>query len=127
MHHTNRRRGARLFGAVLLAQLVLGAGTGSAHDDFFTSGFFFGDFDEYNRRSDSITLGHGNAVAHNIAVQTIDPWPHYVGKSRIDVDGERIMKGITRYKENRSIQPRGLATETVSKERNSQNGASAGN
>jgi hypothetical protein len=126
MHLINRNRATRLLGAVLLAHVVLGASSGSAHD-YLAESFFFGDFDEYNRRSDSITLGLGNAVAHNIAVQTIDPWPAYVGKSRIDVDGERIMKGVTRYKENKSIPPRGLATESITKERNSQNSASAGN
>ena len=125
MHRTNRRRVTRLLGALALAQVVLGASTGSAHDDLITDSFFFGDFDEYNRRSDSITLGHGNAVAHNIAVQTIDPWPRYVGNSRIDVDGERLLGrelgkqpsfvgGIKGYKENKSIPPKGLATQQIS-------------
>jgi hypothetical protein len=115
MHPTSRRRrAARLLGALALAQAVLGASTGRAHDDFFNDGFFFGDFDEYRRRSDTITFGHGNAVAHNIAVQTVDPWPHYVGKSRIDIDGERLLVGVTRYKANKSIPPKGLSTQQIS-------------
>jgi hypothetical protein len=97
-----------------VAQVVLGASSGSAHDDLFTESFFFGDFGEYNRRSDSITLGHGNAVAHNIAVQTIDPWPRYVGNSHIEVDSQRLMIGIARHKANESIPPQGLSTQTIS-------------
>jgi hypothetical protein len=126
MHPTSRRRrAARLLGALALAQVVLGASTGSAHDDFFTDDFFFGDFDVYRRRSDSITFGHGNAVAHNIAVQTIDPWPPYVGRSRIDVNGERLLGrelgkqpsfvgGVRGYKENKSIPPKALSTQQIS-------------
>jgi hypothetical protein len=93
---------------------VLGTSSGSAYDGLFTDSFYFGDFDEYNSRSDSITLGHGNAVAHNIAVQTIDPWPRYVGNSRIDIDGERLMIGVARYKANKSLQPKSLATQDLS-------------
>jgi hypothetical protein len=93
-----------------LAQVVLGASNVSAHDDLFADDFF----DEYRRRSDSITFGHGNAVAHNIAVQTVDPWPHYVGKSRIDIDGERLLVGVSRYKANKSIPPKGLSTQQIS-------------
>jgi hypothetical protein len=87
---------------------------------------FCDDFDEYQARRDSITLEHGNSVAHNIAVQTIDPWPRYVGKSRIDIDGERLLgsrqsgtfvSGIQGYKANRSIPPQALRTQELSRER----------
>ena len=83
-------------------------------------------FDEYRARRDSITLEHGNSVAHNIAVQTIDPWPRYVRKSRIDIDGERLlggrqsgvfMSGVQGYKANRSIPPQPLRTQELSRER----------
>ena len=87
--------------------------------------FFYSDCDpfaDYRLRSDSITVRHGNAVAHNIAVQTIDPWPRYVGNSRIEIDGERLYLGVKRYKANKSIPPRGLSTQTISVTPN--NGAS---
>ena len=71
-------------------------------------------FDEYRWRGDSITIEHGNAVANNIAVQTIDPWPRYVRNSQIDVDGERLLIGVRRYKANKSIQPRVPSTQTIS-------------
>lgn len=70
--------------------------------------------EEYRARRDSITAEHGNAVAHNIAVQTIDPWPAASRDTRIDVDGERIGIAVERYKANKSIPPKGLATQTIS-------------
>lgn len=77
---------------------------------------FFSDcdpFDDYRARRDSITLQHGNSVAHNIAVQTIDPWPYYAARSRIDIDGDRLLIAIDRYKANKSIPPKGLTTQSV--------------
>jgi hypothetical protein len=92
--------------------------------------FFFtecDDFsDDYRARRDSITLGHGNSVAHNIAVQTIDPWPKNVGNTRIHIDGERLLggrqsgtfvSGVQGYKSNRSIPPQPLRTQEISRER----------
>ena len=70
--------------------------------------------EEHRARRDSITLEHGNAVAHNIAVQTIDPWPANSRNNRIDIDGERILVGVERYKANKSIPPKGLSTQSVS-------------
>jgi hypothetical protein len=66
--------------------------------------------DQYRARSDKIFEGAGNSAAHNIAVQTIDPWPPYVGNDRINVDGRRIQLGYRRYQHNRSIPPVGLTT-----------------
>ncbi len=77
---------------------------------------FFSDcdpFDDYRARRDSITFQHGNSVANNIAVQTINPWPDYVGRSRIELDADRAMIAIDRYKANKSIPPRGLTTQSV--------------
>lgn len=69
--------------------------------------------EEYQLRTDSIVAEHGNAVAHNIAVQTIDPWPKASRNSRIDVEGNRALIGIERYKENKSLEPKGLPTQRV--------------
>ena len=69
-------------------------------------------FADYGGPRDTITIHLGNSVAHNIAVQTIDPWPRHAGNSRIDVDGQRLMIGMTRYKANRSLPPRGLSTQS---------------
>jgi hypothetical protein len=106
-----------LIGSTFAAQAI-GLSSARAFDDFFSDDFF-----GEGRRSDGITMGLGNSVAHNIAVQTIDPWPHYVGKSRIDIDGERLLghaqqdkpvSGIRGYKTNSSIPPQGLSTRANS-------------
>ena len=70
--------------------------------------------DKYRARRDSITPELGNSVAHNIAVQTIDPWPPNVRNARIDIDGERLQIGIQRYKANKSQKPVGLGTQAIS-------------
>ena len=69
---------------------------------------------EYELRKDSITFEHGNAIAHNIAVQTIDPWPAHVDNTRIDVDGQRVLIAVERYKANKVIPPVGLPTQSIS-------------
>lgn len=78
--------------------------------------------EEYRARRDSVTFEHGNANAHNIAVQTIDPWPPASSNKRIQVDGERTLIGVQRYKSNTSIPPRGLSTQSI----NTQPGAVTG-
>jgi hypothetical protein len=70
-------------------------------------------FETYRWRGDSITIENGNAVNANIAIQTIDPWPPHVHNSRINIDGERALIGITRYKANKSIKPESLETQDV--------------
>ena len=77
--------------------------------------------EEYRARIDSVIPEHGNAVAHNIAVHTIDPWPAASRNKHIDVDGERILIGAERYKAGKTIEPKGLATQGVS------TGAAGGN
>lgn len=69
--------------------------------------------DDYTARRDTVTLGAGDAVAVNQVTQTIDPWPPHAKNSRIDVDGRRLGVAVERYQQNKSIQPRGLNTTTV--------------
>ncbi len=56
------------------------------------------EFDEYYATTDAISTKTGNAVAHNMALQTIDPWPEHAGDTRIDVDGKRILKAVEKYR-----------------------------
>jgi hypothetical protein len=107
MKRESNRCFARLIcaaGALALASTCAGAG-----DDWFDEDPWF----EHRWRGDSITLEAGNAAAHNIAVHTIDPWPAHAKKSRIDIDGHRLLLGIQRYKANKSIPPKGLTTQSV--------------
>jgi hypothetical protein len=47
-------------------------------------------FTDYFHRTDTIKMDVGNAPNVNIATQTIDPWPPYVGNRRIPADAERM-------------------------------------
>jgi len=108
MRVTNRRTGQRLLGVVLL---TLGFGGLSG-----CSGLYPDDddpFSYYRARRDSITFQQGNAIAHNIAVQTIDPWPRYAEDSRIDVDGQRLLIAGQRYQSDNVEEPESLATQSV--------------
>ena len=71
------------------------------------------EWDEYRARRDGVTLEAGNAVAHNIAVQTIDPWPNHAGNTEIDIDGERSVRTIDRYKKGKVAEPQGVRTQSV--------------
>jgi hypothetical protein len=53
-------------------------------------------FSDYLQRSVTITLGAGNAKDTNAAVHTVDPWPPYVGYTRIPGDGRRATAAIQR-------------------------------
>ena len=91
--------------ASLLA-LLAGSTTLPAHADPY----------DYRDHRDGITSSAGNANAANIAVQTIDPWPPYSKNTKLNLDGRRAQVGITRYQQNKSIEPRGLNTQTLSEQ-----------
>jgi len=56
-------------------------------------------FAMYIQRSDTITLGAGNAKNVNAATHVIDPWPRYVGNRRIPGNGERMSGAVERYRD----------------------------
>ena len=66
--------------------------------------------DIYFDRRETVASGAGDAVASNIAVQTVDPWPPNVGNTRISMNGDRAVLAIQRYRYNRVITPRGTGT-----------------
>jgi len=53
-------------------------------------------FSQYLQRSVTISLGAGNAKDTNAAIQTVDPWPPYVGRTRIPGDGRRAVDSVQR-------------------------------
>lgn len=75
-------------------------------------------YSRYLHARDTITLNAGDAVAHNKAVQTIDPWPAHSRRAEHTTNGKRIYLGMTRYQENKSLEPNGLATSKVFKKPN---------
>ncbi len=85
------------------------------------------DFEQYRGRRDSITSQHGDSVRQNIAVQTIDPWPKHARDTSIGLDGHRALLAAERYRANKVIPPRGLATQSVSTGNGAGQGGNGGN
>jgi hypothetical protein len=53
-------------------------------------------FSDYLQRSDKIFLGAGNAADVNADIQTITPWPPYVGNTRIPLSGRQAVDSMER-------------------------------
>lgn len=60
---------------------------------------------DYADRSDKVSLHGGDAVAFNRVVQTENPWPRYVRRTHIHMDGERADLAVDRYKSGNVIDP----------------------
>jgi len=87
--------------AVVLA-LALGATLGACADPGF-----------YTDRREGVSFQAGNAVASNLAAQTIDPWPRAAFNQQINGDGERTQKAIERYRTNKVTAPQGVSTSSI--------------
>jgi hypothetical protein len=68
--------------------------------------------DMYYDRRETLLFGADDAVASNIAVQTIDPWPPYVYNRRAPANGERVAAAIKRYRTGRVYTPIGNGTSS---------------
>jgi hypothetical protein len=53
---------------------------------------------EYLDRKDTIFFGAGNAVETNIVTQVPDPWPLHARRRNIAFSGERMQRGVERYR-----------------------------
>ena len=69
-----------------------------------------GQYNRYRHARDTISLSAGDSVAHNKAVQTIDPWPVYARKRHQTTDGKRALLAMERYQKNESLEPQGMGT-----------------
>jgi hypothetical protein len=73
---------------------------------------------EYTQRADKLTLSAGNAQEVNSRIQVIDPWPRYVGNTRIVANGERMADAVYRYRCGKPapppLQPVSTSTTTTS-------------
>ena len=54
---------------------------------------------EYLQRVDTVTASAGNAKEVNTRIHVIDPWPRYVGDTRIPGNGERMAGAVERYRD----------------------------
>jgi hypothetical protein len=67
----------------------------------------YGEGAQYIQRSDTITLGAGNAKDINAATHIIDPWPRDVGRRRIHFNGERMVGAMQRYLGRQGVRGQG--------------------
>jgi hypothetical protein len=56
-------------------------------------------FEQYARRSHTVTFSAGNAKEANAAIQVIDPWPAYAWDTRIPGNGQRMAEAEERYQD----------------------------
>lgn len=83
-------------------------------------------YNRYLHARDTITLNAGDAIAHNKAVHTVDPWPAHARDPKHVTDGKRMMVGIERYQKNESLEPQGLSTNNVYDDQNGPQGPAPG-
>lgn len=57
--------------------------------------------DIYFDRRESLSFQSGDAVASNIAVHTVDPWPRAAADRNLASDGERMQRAAERYRTNK--------------------------
>lgn len=84
---------------VLAAALTLGAVLAGCSDLY------------YDRR-ETIAFGGPDAVATNMAVQTIDPWPPKSANRHHTTNGAVVESAMQRYRSGRVIKPRGTGTSS---------------
>lgn len=53
---------------------------------------------DYLARRDTLTIGSGDAVHTNAAMQVIDPWPTHARVMETVVNGERLQHAMERYR-----------------------------
>ncbi len=68
----------------------------------------------YGQRTDSVTIGAGNAKEANSAIHAVDPWPPYAGNRNIPGSGERMSRAFRRYQDVTKLQEaaRALTSES---------------
>ncbi len=70
--------------------------------------------DLYFDRRDSVMFSSGDAVAANVAMQTIDPWPRVAADRDLHANGERIQRAIDRYRHNKTTPLQTISTSSAS-------------
>lgn len=58
----------------------------------------FGGCQDYLARRDTLTIGSGDAVHTNAAMQVLDPWPPHARTVESSVNGERLQHAMERYR-----------------------------
>ena len=61
--------------------------------------------DLYWDRRETVALSGGDAVAANVAMQMVDPWPAQSGNKNIAFEGQRMEAAVERYRTNKVTPP----------------------
>jgi hypothetical protein len=94
------RRSNFLKRATLLAVLGAAALTGGCTD-------------MYLDRRETVSLGAGDAPAHNAMVHMVDPWPYAARNRDLTYDGERMQAAAERYRTGKTTPLTGTSTSSV--------------
>ncbi len=85
----------KIFGALAFTAAASAAVAGDqTFEDFFGA---------YFHRTDTISVGAGNAKDVNAVSEMLTPWPAYVRDRRIPANGERMTAAIRRYEDVRKL------------------------
>ena len=87
------------------------------------AGFTAGCSDLYYDRREAILFGAQDAVATNVAIHTIDPWPPAAANRNIPGHGPNVAIAQERYRTGRVIKPQGLGTTSTYKQSQTPDGA----
>jgi hypothetical protein len=79
----------------------------------------------YYDRRDSISLGAGDAIAINKAVQTVDPWSRASTNTRLAFDGQRMQTAIERHRLGKTLPPVNVTTSSAALQQVQQQAAAA--
>lgn len=69
--------------------------------------------DIYFDRREALSFHAGDAVASNIAVQAIDPWPRDAGNRDLPSNGQRMQRAVERYRNNKTTPLATTGTSSV--------------
>jgi hypothetical protein len=70
--------------------------------------------DIYYDRRDTVTFQAGDAAAVNRVTHAVDVWPQAAGYRNIVTSGEKIQRGVERYRTDKVTPPVGMDTSAIS-------------
>jgi hypothetical protein len=68
---------------------------------------------DYLDRRDTISLSAGDAVAANLAIQTIDPWPAEAARHSVPGNGKVVAAAVDRYNNGQVTPPQAQGTSAI--------------
>ncbi|RAI45293.1 hypothetical protein [Rhodoplanes roseus] len=87
------------------------------------AGFVAGCSDIYYDRRQTVLFGAQDAVASNVAIHTIDPWPKAAADRNIPGQGTTVAIAAERYRTGKVTRPQGLGTTSSWKQSQGADGA----